>query len=43
MNNNSSFGLSMDGDGDRLIVVNSHGKIFDGDDILLYNNKRKKD
>ena len=41
-NNNSSFGLSMDGDGDRLIVVDSNGKIFDGDDILYTIIKGKK-
>jgi len=40
--NNSSFGLSMDGDGDRLIVVDSSGKIFDGDDILYTIIKGKK-
>lgn len=40
--NNSLFGLSMDGDGDRLIVVDSSGKIFDGDDILYTIIKGKK-
>ena len=32
----------MDGDGDRLIVVDSSGKIFDGDDILYTIIKGKK-
>ncbi len=31
---NSSFGISMDGDGDRLVVTDNNGRIFDGDDIL---------
>ena len=42
MNNNSSYGISMDGDGDRLIIVNNHGKILDGDDILFTIIKGKK-
>jgi len=33
-NDNSEYGLSVDGDGDRLVVMNHQGKIFDGDDIL---------
>ena len=33
-NDNSEYGLSVDGDGDRLVVINHQGKIFDGDDIL---------
>ena len=32
--NNSDYGLSMDGDGDRIVIVNNDGKILDGDDIL---------
>ncbi len=31
---NSKYGLSFDGDGDRLVVMNHQGKILDGDDIL---------
>ena len=42
MNNNSSYGISMDGDGDRLIIVNNHGKILDGDDILFTIIKGKR-
>ena len=33
-NNNSDYGISMDGDGDRLVIVNSKGQILDGDDII---------
>ena len=32
--NNSDYGLSMDGDGDRIVIVDKSGKILDGDDIL---------
>jgi phosphoglucosamine mutase len=32
--NGSKFAISMDGDGDRLLVVNEDGKVLDGDDIL---------
>ncbi len=31
---NSLFGISMDGDGDRLLITDNNGRIFDGDDIL---------
>ena len=30
----SIFGLSMDGDGDRIVIVDNNGNILDGDDIL---------
>ena len=33
-NNSSRFAISMDGDGDRLVVINEGGKVLDGDDIL---------
>ena len=32
--NNSKFGISVDGDGDRIVIVNKEGKTLDGDDIL---------
>ncbi len=32
--NNSDYGLSMDGDGDRIVIADKSGKILDGDDIL---------
>jgi phosphoglucosamine mutase len=30
----SDFGISMDGDGDRLVVVDKNSRVLDGDDIL---------
>ena len=30
----SMYGISMDGDGDRIIIVDKYNNIFDGDDIL---------
>ena len=35
------FGLSMDGDGDRVIIINSNNEIIDGDDILYVIAKGK--
>lgn len=32
--NNAAWGIAFDGDGDRVIIVDQHGKIFDGDDIV---------
>ncbi|MBP6891982.1 hypothetical protein KBB68_00215 [Candidatus Babeliales bacterium] len=34
-NNNASWGIAFDGDGDRVIIVDQQGNIFDGDDILV--------
>ena len=39
---NSDFGISMDGDGDRIVIVNSDGFVLDGDDILYTIIKGKK-
>tara|TARA_B100001778_G_scaffold329895_1_gene331561 strand:- start:1168 stop:2517 length:1350 start_codon:yes stop_codon:yes gene_type:complete len=30
----SMYGISMDGDGDRIIIIDKHNNILDGDDIL---------
>src|SRR5210317_1904959 len=30
----ADFGISLDGDGDRLIIIDRNGKILDGDDLL---------
>ena len=32
--NNSSWGIAFDGDGDRVIIVDKQGTVFDGDDII---------
>jgi phosphoglucosamine mutase len=42
--NNAAWGCSFDGDGDRVIIVDKHGTIFDGDDIMcvLSNNAKYK-
>ena len=29
------YGFAFDGDGDRLVIVNSKGKVFDGNDLLF--------
>ena len=39
---NSEFGISMDGDGDRIVIVNSDGLVLDGDDILYIIIKGRK-
>ncbi len=31
----AAWGIAFDGDGDRLMIVDQHGKIFDGDDIVI--------
>lgn len=31
----ADVGVALDGDGDRLIMVDSHGEILDGDDVLF--------
>ena len=30
----ADLGIALDGDGDRIMMVNSHGKVIDGDEIL---------
>ena len=41
LDNNSDFGIAFDGDGDRLIIVDSEAKALDGDDILFLLAKFK--
>ncbi len=36
------LGIAFDGDGDRILVVNSEGEILDGDDILYILSKNLK-
>jgi phosphoglucosamine mutase len=39
----ANYGFAFDGDGDRLVVVDRHGQVFDGEDLLftlgLYYNE----
>ena len=41
LDNNTDFGIAFDGDGDRLIIVDSEAKALDGDDILFLLAKFK--
>ncbi len=41
LDNNADFGVAFDGDGDRLIIVDSEAKALDGDDILFLLAKFK--
>ena len=41
LDNNANFGVAFDGDGDRLIIVDSEAKALDGDDILFLLAKFK--
>ena len=38
------LGIAFDGDGDRILIINSDGEILDGDDILyILSNKLTPD
>ena len=37
----ADFGIALDGDGDRLIIIDAHGRELDGDDILYILAKNK--
>ena len=41
LDNEADFGVALDGDGDRLILVDSEAKALDGDDILFLLAKFK--
>ena len=41
LDSNADFGIAFDGDGDRLIIVDSDAKALDGDDILFLLAKFK--
>ena len=38
---NADFGIALDGDGDRLIIIDSNGRELDGDDILYVIAKNR--
>ena len=41
LSKNADFGIALDGDGDRLIIIDSNGRELDGDDILYVIAKNK--
>ena len=41
LSKNADFGIALDGDGDRLIIIDSNGRELDGDDILYIIAKNK--
>ncbi len=41
LSKNADFGIALDGDGDRLIIIDSNGHELDGDDILYVIAKNK--
>lgn len=40
--NNADIGLALDGDGDRLIMVDAQGKLYDGDQLLYVIAKHRQ-
>ncbi|NWK77134.1 phosphoglucosamine mutase [Aquitalea sp. LB_tupeE] len=34
LEHHADYGISLDGDGDRLIMVDRHGKVYDGDQLI---------
>ena len=45
LNNNADLGIAFDGDGDRVVMIDSNGNLVDGDQLLLLivQNYHKKD
>jgi phosphoglucosamine mutase len=41
-NNGSDIGIALDGDGDRLIMVDAEGKVFDGDKLIYIIAKHRR-
>ncbi len=41
LSKNADFGIALDGDGDRLVIIDSNGRELDGDDILYVIAKNK--
>ena len=42
LKHNADYGIALDGDGDRLIMVDKHGTIFDGDSLIYVIAKARK-
>ena len=40
--NGSDLGIALDGDGDRLVMVDSEGKVFDGDKLIFAIAKHRR-
>jgi phosphoglucosamine mutase len=34
LQNEADYGIALDGDGDRLMMVDKHGKVYDGDSLI---------
>lgn len=34
LQNEADYGIALDGDGDRLMMVDKHGKVYDGDNLI---------
>jgi phosphoglucosamine mutase len=35
LKNNADLGIALDGDADRIMMVDEHGRVYDGDDLLF--------
>ena len=42
LDHRADAGVALDGDGDRLIMIDARGEILDGDDILFRNRRGPK-
>ena len=42
LQNEADYGVALDGDGDRLIMVDKSGKVYDGDNLLYVIAKARK-
>ena len=42
LQNDADYGVALDGDGDRLMMVDKHGQVYDGDALLYVIAKARK-